>query len=264
MLITTITKAVRPRFVPIILLHAFPLASEMWDSVINILKSRAPDRDYIAIEFPGFGEDTSVQAWTMEHVAEQIKVMMDDLDIEHAVLVGISMGGYTAFAFYRAFPNRVSALILTSTKPAEDVPEGKLGREEFAKEVERRGSVVAVERMLPKFIVEDVLTEQPNLEDLLRRWIEAASPGAIAAALRAMAQRRDSLDLLSKITTPVLVIAGEKDAFFSPLDTESWSRQIPNADYRLIEGAGHLTPVDKPLEWVDTVRSFLHTRVDAE
>jgi pimeloyl-ACP methyl ester carboxylesterase len=264
MLTTTIFKAARPRFDPVILLHAFPLSSEMWSPTLNILKSSFPDRDYITIEFPGFGENTSVQNWTMGHVAEEIKVMMDDLEIEHAVLAGISMGGYAAFAFYRAFPNRVAALVLSNTKPAEDTAEGKLGREEFAKEVERRGSIVAVERMLPKFIVEDVVLEQPKIESHLRSCIETARPGAIAAALRAMAQRSDSTDLLSKITAPTMVIAGEKDAFFSPSDTEAWARQIPHSEYLLIDGAGHLTPLDKPLEWAGAVQGFLKNRVDHE
>ena len=111
MLTTYTIHSASPKAPPLVLLHAFPLSSVMWAPTLNILAEKAPERDYHTIEFPGFGLSDSAQSWTMEQFARDLKGMFDSLNLDRAVIAGISMGGYAAFEFYRAFPNRVAGLL---------------------------------------------------------------------------------------------------------------------------------------------------------
>jgi len=65
----------------------------------------------------------------MEMFADDVAGLMDLLGIQQAVLCGLSMGGYVAFAFLRKYLHRVAGLILADTRPGADSPEAQANRE---------------------------------------------------------------------------------------------------------------------------------------
>jgi pimeloyl-ACP methyl ester carboxylesterase len=79
--------------------------------------------------------------------------------------------------------------------------------------------------------------------------IEGNKPQALAAAQRAMAGRSDSTGLLSKMSFPAMVIVGSADALTPPAEAEAMASSIPGARLHIIDGAGHLSNVERPAEF---------------
>src|SRR5262245_55821661 len=89
---------------PLILVHAFPLNAEMWRPQLE----RVPGGwRFVAPDLRGFGEGRVDEgtSLTMDDYAADLAALMDALAIDRAVLVGLSMGGYITFAFYRLRPS---------------------------------------------------------------------------------------------------------------------------------------------------------------
>jgi 3-oxoadipate enol-lactonase len=179
-------------------------------------------------------------------------------NILEPVIAGLSMGGYAALAYYRLYHNDVKALILSNTKAAADTPEGKTGREEFAKDVESRGHEAVYERMLPKLVSESAKRKDSDLIPKLKRWIASSTPLSIAACLRALAVRDDSSDLLPAISCPTLLVTGEDDGIIASEEMEQMASQITGSKFISFIKGGHLTVVEDPEKWGSVTSSFLN------
>src|SRR5438128_1396643 len=118
---------------PVLFLHAFPLNRSMWSGEMRALLSENRYR-LVSLDWRGFGEsDITGEISTMELFADDVAGLMDMLGMQDAVLCGLSMGGYAAFAFLRKYPQRVKGLILADTRPEADTPEAQATREHVAR-----------------------------------------------------------------------------------------------------------------------------------
>jgi pimeloyl-ACP methyl ester carboxylesterase len=96
--------------------------------------------------------------------------------------------------------------------------------------------------------------------ELRARWREimaATPPLGVAAALRAMADRPDSVSTLQALRIPVLVVVGEEDAITPPAEAERMANAAGGAELEVVKGAGHMTPVERPAEFGAILRRFL-------
>ena len=242
---------------PVIFLHAFPLNRNMWDGEIAALLSEQRYR-LVSLDWRGFGEsEIPNEISTMDLFADDVAGLMDQLGIEQAVLCGLSMGGYAAFAFLRKYPQRLSALILADTKPQADTSEAQANRENVAQLAEAQGTGAIADLQLPRLLSDYTRQHHPEVEIRVRQMIEAATPQGIAAASRGMARRLDSTDLLASIACPTLVIAGEQDILTPPDIAQDYAARIPGAQYVVIPQAGHLSNLEQPDMFVNTVSTFL-------
>lgn len=240
---------------PVILLHGFPLDHRMWQSQIDALSSQFR---VITPDFRGMGKSpVPTTTMSLDDYAEDILSQMDALGIEKATLGGFSMGGYVAFALLRLAPERFSALILANTRPEADGQEGRKNRMNMAVSLYDKGSAAAREAMLPKLVTPATSKDQPQLVDLLQKTMDSMPAEGLVHASIAMAFREDSLDLLSTISVPTLVIAGEQDAIAPPDVMKSMADKIASASFHVIPDASHLTPMEKPEAFNELVIAFL-------
>ena len=184
--------------------------------------------------------------------------IMETLGMRQAILCGLSMGGYAAFAFLRKYPQRLSGLILADTRPGADTAEARANRENVAKIALAEGTEAIANMQLPRLISEYTRQHEPQVETRLRQMINEATPQGIAAASRGMALRLDSTDLLAGIQVPTLVIVGEQDALTPPDVARAYAQQIPNAQLVVIPHAGHISNMEQPEAFLLAVRGFLH------
>jgi len=244
---------------PVLFLHAFPLNRSMWSGELAALLAEERYR-LVALDWRGFGEsDITGGLSTMELFADDTAGLMDMLGMQDAVLCGLSMGGYAAFAFLRKYPQRVKGLILADTRPGADTAEGRANRENVARLAETQGTEAIADLQLPKLIADDTRQHQPEIETRIRQMINAATPQGIAAASRGMAQRADSTDLLPTIACPALVLVGEQDVLTPPAVAQDYAAQIPNAQFMSIPNAGHLSNLEQPEAFLQAVSGFLRT-----
>src|SRR6266849_7311294 len=242
---------------PILFLHAFPLNRSMWADQVRALLSENRFR-LVAPDWRGFGEsDITAEVSTMEMFADDLAALMDSLGIDAAILCGLSMGGYAAFAFLRKYPQRVSGLILADTRPGADNAEAQANRENVARIAETQGVAAIADLQVPRLLSEYTREHHPEVEVRVRHMIDTATPRGIAAASRGMAQRADSTGLLAGITCPTLVIVGEDDSLTPPTVAQEYASQIPGAELVVIARAGHLSNLEQPEIFLQAMRGFL-------
>ena len=243
--------------IPVLLLHAFPLNRGMWQGEVTGLLKDGRYR-LVALDWRGFGEsDITLPISTMELFADDAAGLMDLLGIQQAVLCGLSMGGYAAFAFLRKYPQRVAGLLLADTRPGADSPEAQANRENVARIAETQGVTAIADLQVPRLLSEYTREQHPEVEVRVRHMIDTATPRGIAAASRGMAQRADSTGLLAGITCPTLVIVGEDDSLTPPSVAQEYASQIPGAEFVVIPQAGHLSNLEQPEIFLQTMREFL-------
>jgi pimeloyl-ACP methyl ester carboxylesterase len=243
---------------PIIFLHAFPLNRSMWTGLTTALLHEQRFR-LVTLDWRGFGESgLNDSVSTMEQFADDVAALMDKLGMPQAVLCGLSMGGYVAFAFLRKYPERVRGLILCDTRPGADTAEARANREQVARLVEEQGVEPFADLQIPRLLSEHTHQHHPEIELRVRQMINVATPAGIAAGSRGMAQRTDATDLLATITCPTLVVVGEHDSLTPPAVAQTYASRIPGAQVAVIPLAGHLSNLEQPDAFLEAVRPFLY------
>lgn len=234
----------------------------MWESDIQSLLTGEDTRGrfrLVALDWPGFGESDIINTISpMEEFADIVAQLMETLGMRQAILCGLSMGGYAAFAFLRKYPQRLSGLILADTRPGADTPEARVNRENVAKIAMTEGTEAIANMQLPRLISEYTRQHEPQVETRLRQMINEATSQGIAAASLGMAQRLDSTALLAGIQVPTLVIVGEQDALTPPDVARAYAQQIPNSQLVVIPHVGHISNMEQPEAFLQAVRNFLH------
>jgi 3-oxoadipate enol-lactonase len=239
----------------LVLLHGFPFDRSMWSGQASAL---GKEFRVVAPDLRGMGETPLGDgAVTMEALAADVAALLDELNLGRVVLCGLSMGGYVAFEFFRKFPGRVRALVLADTRPQADTEEGRRAREENAQRALKEGMAPIVESTLPKLLSTETRERGGEVLESVRALMLGTSPEGAAAALRAMALRRSQTDLLPSIKVPTLIIVGGEDSITPPADAEAMSTKIEGARLFIIEGAGHLSNVERPEEFNRALVDFM-------
>jgi pimeloyl-ACP methyl ester carboxylesterase len=237
---------------PIVLLHAFPLDGRMWDAEREALSQ---SRRVIVPDLRGFGRSGALlPPSSLDDHADDVARILDDLGIERASVVGLSMGGYIAFALVRRHPQRLTRLILADTRAAPDSPEGRRARDENIALVARDGVAPLVERLLPKLLSPKA---PPDLVARVRAWGGRQRAAGVMSALAAMRDRPDSTPLLTSIAVPSLVIVGDADSISPPEEARAMAAALPAGELTVIASAGHLTNLESPPSFLAAVRQFL-------
>jgi 3-oxoadipate enol-lactonase len=242
---------------PIVLLHAFPLNRTMWAPQID---SFSANFRTIAVDLRGHGGSSQGHTpYTLEDLATDIKDLLDHLTIQQAIFVGLSMGGYILMAFYRLYPDRVKSLVLADTRAQADTPEGRAGRLEMIRTAETQGANAIADIMIPRLLSAHTIKTNPELVGKVRAMIVHNSVETIVADLRAMVERPDSVPLLATIARPTLVLVGELDQGTPPSDARLMAERIPDAHLAILPAAAHLSNLEEPEAFNQSVLSFLES-----
>lgn len=240
----------------LLLLHAFPLSSAMW---AGQLEAPPPGWRVIAPDFRGFGASSPAGAdgLTMDVAADDMAALLGHLGIGRAVVCGLSMGGYVAFAMLRRHAHLLRGLVLCDTRAEADSAEARAGRLAKAAEVRSDGPAAFVAGMLPNLLSPFTLQNRPAVVESVRSQLAEASAAGITAALHGLAARPDSTPLLRSIHVPTQVIAGAADGITPAGEARMMARAIPGARFDIIEDAGHLPNLEQPADFDVVLKSFL-------
>jgi pimeloyl-ACP methyl ester carboxylesterase len=229
------------------LVHGFPLDGRMWEDQLAPL-SRV--RRLIVPDLRGHGQsaDPTVgpsRRYSVELFASDLVALLEHLGLETVDLAGLSMGGYTAFAFLEENAARLRSLALIDTRPTPDTPDERERRSQWAEEVRRQGSRFVADAMLPKLLA-------PTASDLLKSRLygimNSLQPDTVIAdLLGALRDRPDRSHLLPGISVPCLVLVGAQDAITPAEQARQWSAQIPGARLVVVDHAGHMSPMEQPV-----------------
>lgn len=243
-----------PEPTPLVLLHPFPLDASFWSGVAPRL---AADREVVTCDFPGLGAAPAVEAPSVDGFADTVAVTIAGMRGGRAAVCGLSLGGYTALSLVARHPARVAALVLADTRAEPDAPEAAEGRHRAAAVVRESGSAPFLDDFVPPLVA-------PGDHDALaaaRAIADAQAPEGIARALEALAGRADRRPDLARIEAPTLVVVGSEDALTPLPFSETLAEGILDAELVVIEGAGHLSALERPEEFAAAVGGFLARRL---
>ena len=248
----------RPRGT-LILIHAFPLNARMWEPQLGLA---ANGWRVIAPQLRGMdGGSADPPATSMDDHAADVIDLLDALHVEDAVVGGLSMGGYVAFAMQRHAPRYIRALVLADTRPQADTPEGVEGRRKMLALVREKGPAGVADEMIPKLLGEHTRRTRPEVAERVRDLILSSSADAIANAITALMTRADSTPLLASIHVPTLIVVGEQDTITPPALSEQMYKDIKGSEYVVVPNAGHLSNLEQPDAFNAALARFLEHRV---
>ena len=239
----------------VVLIHGYPFNRSMWTEQIAALKSHYR---VLAIDLRGHGETPVTPGISaMEDMAYDIANLLDHLEVARAVIVGLSMGGYVALAFTRLFPLRVRGLVLADTRAQADTQEGRQTRMSQVEKILHEGMEGIADTMLPKLFTTETVANHPEIVRRVHDMMVQTPPEGAAAALRGMAQRRDQRSFLPNILAPTLILVGREDAITPVTDSEYMHQEISGSRLEILDGAGHVSNMERPVEFNDSLLKFL-------
>lgn len=246
----------RGRGEPLVLIHGHPFDRSMWRPQAEYFSQRG--WRVIVPDLRGYGETTVAPATTVwATFARDVAALLDHLDVERIVLVGLSIGGQIAMEFYRLFPDRVRGIVLVDTSPRAETPGGKKARHDLAERLLREGMNAYADEVLPRMITPDNIRALPDVAGHVLDMMRSTSPGGAAAALRARAERPDYLEMLGGMAVPALIVVGRDDAFTPISDAQLMHEGIPGATLAVVKGAGHMPNLERPTEFNAALEAFL-------
>lgn len=238
---------------PVVLLHPFPLNRHFWTPVAERLSARYR---LIRLDLRAHGESEAGDGpATMDKMAGDLAQLCREQRIAKAVLVGVSIGGYVLFEFWRRSPEQVGALVLSNTRAGAETAEGRATRLAVADKVLREGTDAFIDNMLKKLVSPSTWTNRPDIVEAARAMMQQMSPQDIAAVQQGMADRPDSISILPAINVPTLILGSEDDSV-PRAEFELMRQLIPNSQLHVIAQAGHYAALEQPEEFARLLRGF--------
>ena len=232
---------------PIVFLHGVGSDKSVWHPQ---LEHFAAERRTIAFDYPGYGDsDPAPAGTTRDDYAEAIHSAMHELNVERAHICGLSLGGVVAVALCHAVPNHCASLILADTFAVH--PDGQA--------ITNRSLAASADLRAMAEARVDVLLAQPA-DPAVRSEVVETMAKIAPAAYRVGAEAvwlADQRDRAAAIRVPTLVICGAEDRVTPPALSDELTDLIPGARYELIEGAGHLSNLERPVEFNTLVGAFV-------
>ena len=238
----------------VVLLHGFPLDHRLWLDTLH--GPLAATHTLAAIDLRGHGASpgSGDAVFTMDLFAHDVAAVVRTLADEPADIVGLSMGGYVAFALWQQVPQLVRSLALVNTRAVADNDAARAGREAAIATVVGQGRAALAAGTVDKLLA-------PGADPLLRARFLSMAEGvpveSIVADLRGLKDRPDRLPLLPTITVPTLVVTGEHDPIASPVESTAMAQAIPGARVVVLPGCAHLTPMEAPERFAAELGTFL-------
>jgi pimeloyl-ACP methyl ester carboxylesterase len=190
-------------------------------------------------------------------MADDVVRLLDERDIDRAVIGGLSMGGYVTMALLRRHAERVEGLVLADTRAAADTDEGRANRLAMATELETDPSTrVLLEKTMPTLIGPTSKAQRPQVVSSVRAMIEATPPASAAWWQRAMAERPDSFDTLKAVRVPVLVVVGVEDELTPPDNARAMVEVLDDATLVELPEVGHFSALETPEPFAEALVAF--------
>ena len=235
----------------LVFIHAMSFHQDIWDGVL----SQLPDGlRIVSYDQRGHGESgVPALPYSLDDYADDAIQLLDHLEVRACHLIGISFGGLVAQRIAELRPDLLERLVLSNTATKigvlEDWMEGATAArtEGFCRK--------QIEDSFQHLFSPAFCQSSPRYEELVARRLRLSVEGYVGCC-----QAIGNADLsktASRPAQPALVIGTDNDVVTPREIVEELAASLPNSEFQLIRGAGHLPCVDKPDEFAGLLVSFL-------
>jgi len=248
--------------IPVIFLHGFPFDKTMWELQLEFLKFTYR---LIACDIRGFGKSTDEYTpLSIDLFTDDLIKFMEKLQIEKAIVCGLSMGGYIALNAVKRFPCKFEALVLSDTQCIAETAGGKEKRYKVIEDIRENDAAKFNEGFIKSVFHPDSLVNKKEIVDQLGEVVFANSQDIIIQGLMALAERPETCSSLGEIKIPTLIICGREDVV-TPLAQSEWmNAAIKGSKLQIIENAGHVSNLEQPHDFAKYLSEFLAKLVGIE
>jgi pimeloyl-ACP methyl ester carboxylesterase len=244
--------------VPLIFVHSFPLSGKMWDMQVEYFKDKYR---IITYDIRGLGESsTKDNVYSMEKFVNDFFHILNNLKIKKINACGLSMGGYILLRAVLKDHERFNSIILVNTKAGKDDDEVILKRSSAVIKIKSGGREAYLQKLLPKLISSD----NPDAEKSIKEIVSENSDEGICGNLLALSTRTNTLEKLSELDTPLLLLSATEDMINSDKEADIIFNHLKEnrkpASYTTMikmKDCGHLCSLEKPFEFNRIVDWFL-------
>ena len=246
---------------PLLQLHGTALGHANFSRVTPVLSQHFRVLDF---DMVGFGESSPVPPeYTLQDWTDDVRDLMDTLEIPQARVHGTSGGGFVALQFAARYPERVKRLVLVGTIARYDTA-ARLNRK-LSKQVARHLGMEAVAEMTASQVLTRQFLDSPEAEPVLVR-MRAAFGATSPDTYITMIEATEAADLgpeLARIAAPTLVIVGELSQL-TPVETgpsgigaRGIAEGVRNGRLLVIPQCSHLVLMERFQETCDAIIGFL-------
>lgn len=233
-------------------LHALGANADLWQGEVAVFSRH---RRVLAIDTRGHGASDTVPAPDgFDDLVGDVVAVWDVLGIGRSAVVGLSLGGMTAFGLALAHPDRVSAIVAADCRADAPEPFRKMWADRRAL-LDRGGMAAVADGTLPSWLTATSRAERPALVAAARAMIEFTPPEGYRIATRVI-EGLDYKRRLAELTVPCLFVVGAEDGIHPP-EMASMAALVPGGRLVTIPGAAHLANLEQPTAFRETVDSFL-------
>jgi len=227
----------------ILFVHGFPFDHHMWDAQVKELSS-----SYYCVRYDirGLGESPAGDGqFTMEMFVDDLEEIVSGMELNKPILCGLSMGGYISIRAMGRMEELFGALILCDTKSDADNSETKLKRASAIKKINDDYFELFIEEFVANCFADTFINEsEKEYRKVVNRSLKN-DPTGVKGCVLAMVGRTDTTELLPGIKIPTLVICGSEDKLTPPTVMKPMADEIPGSEFVLVDGAGHMAPIEK-------------------
>ncbi len=235
---------------PLVFLHGVGGGHHAWEAQLPYFAGLGYPAH--AWDQPGYGHSPIVEPYDLEQVSASLARLIESVsEGEPVVLIGHSMGGLIAQEAYVRHPKLIKALALCFTSPAFAG-----GSSEFTKQfiAARIGPLDQGQTMAQ--IAAKLIPTMGSNSKLAEQIMAGVPPDTYRKAVQLLTTF-DRRKELANIKVPALLVAGSDDKTAPPSVMEKMAGKIPGSEYVLLEGCGHLGPMDQPDAFNDALHFFL-------
>jgi len=199
------------------------------------------------------GTDAPDGKYSFDVLVADVIGLFDALEIERAHFVGLSMGGMTAVALAEKHSDRLDRVVPCDCGPAS-TPQSAQQWEERIAIAREKGMEALVEPTVGRWFPPEFLAGNKASADKVRQMVRTTPVAGFIGCASALSNF-DLRPELSKITRPTQFICGSKDAALG--GTKALHAGVAGSSFVEIEGAGHISNVEKPEIFTRALKEFL-------
>jgi pimeloyl-ACP methyl ester carboxylesterase len=235
---------------PVILIHGLGGTTNVWGPQLYAL---TPKFKVIRYDLEGSGRSPAASALSIESWVDDLDALMCAEAIAKARLVAHSLGTLIAQHFAARHPDRVDRLVLLGVNRAPTDERRQALRERAAKV--RAGGLEAIVDSVMAGGLSPHARKNPPVEAFARELVLRQSPEGYARSCEAVAAAQ-AADI-SRISCPVLLLAGEDDTVSPVTVSQSFAQSLPDAQVIVLRECGHWLPIERPVEVAERLVAFL-------
>jgi 3-oxoadipate enol-lactonase len=241
------------------------MTGEMWAGQVSHFRDRYRT---VVVDPPGHGgSEPLTEMFSFEDCAHCVVEILDSLGIDEAHFVGSSWGGMIGGTFAARHPDRILRAVLMNCTASAAGRREKIEHAIMLRFAELRGGIrpPLTGSVLKAFFGPTTLKTRPMVVETVRSHLRTVNITSSAWAIRSLLPGRpDQHALLSRITSPVLVVAGSEDATFPVADARRMADAIPTASFVELGGVAHTAALEDPVRVNSLLEQFLFDRHDAK